>query len=70
MSPEKEVRRYPQICLTEVNKPRYYSDGVGNEVYQLQLVVKEKTSEEIPGGDVEATLKERTEDGLFLDVSR
>jgi hypothetical protein len=53
-----------------VNKHRYYSDGVGNEVYQLQLVVKEKTSEEIPGGDVEATLKERTEDGLFLDVSR
>jgi hypothetical protein len=70
MPPQKEVRQYPQIRLTEMNKHRHYSDGVGDEVYQLQLVLEEKTSEEIPDGDVEPTLEEGTEDDLLLDVFR
>jgi hypothetical protein len=56
--------------LKEVNKRRHYSDGVGDEMYQLQFVVEEETSEEILGRDVEAVLKEGSEDDLFLGVFR
>jgi hypothetical protein len=55
---QKKERRYPKIRLTEMDERRYYSDRVGDEMYQLELVAEEKTSEEIPGGEVEATLKE------------
>jgi hypothetical protein len=57
MPPEKEVRRYPQIRLTKLDERRHYSDGVRDEVYQLQLVVVEQTTEEITHGKVEATLE-------------
>jgi hypothetical protein len=49
---------------------RHYGDGVGDEVYKLQLVVEEQTSKEIPDGDVEAALKEGSKDDLFLDIFR
>jgi hypothetical protein len=39
-------------------------------VYQLQLVVEEKTSEEIPNWDVEPTLEEGTEGDLLLNILR
>jgi hypothetical protein len=68
MPPKKKVRRYPQIHLTEVDKGRHYGDGVGNEVYQLQLVVVQKTAEEVTRGKVEATLKVRREDDILLHV--
>jgi hypothetical protein len=37
---------------------RYYYYGVGDEMYQLQFVVEEKSSEEVVSGDVEPTLEE------------
>jgi hypothetical protein len=37
-------------------------------MYQLQLVVEDKTPEEITGREVEATLKERCEDDLLLHI--
>jgi hypothetical protein len=49
-------------------KGQYCGDRVGDKVYQLQLVVEEQTSEEIPSGDVEATLKEGRKDDLFLPI--
>jgi hypothetical protein len=49
MPPNKKVRRYPQIRLIEVDEGRHYGDGVGNEMYQLQVVVVEKTPEEVEG---------------------
>jgi hypothetical protein len=52
-----------------MDERRYYCDGVGNKMYQLHLVVEEETSEEIPGGDVEATLEERREDDLLFHIS-
>jgi hypothetical protein len=51
-----------------MDEGRYYGDGVGNEMYQLQLVVVEKTPEEITRGEVEARLKERRKDDLLLHV--
>jgi hypothetical protein len=30
---------YTQICLTKIDERRYYNHRVGDEVYQLQLVV-------------------------------
>jgi hypothetical protein len=68
MPPKKKVRRYSQMCLTKVDKGRHYSDSVGNEMYQLQLVVVQKTPEEVARGEVEATLKVRREDDLLLHV--
>jgi hypothetical protein len=68
MPPKKKVRRYPQICLIEMDEGRYYGDGVRNKMYQLQLVVKEKTLEEITHGEVEATLKERRKNDLLLHI--
>jgi hypothetical protein len=40
-----------------MDERRYYIDEVGDEMYQLQLVVEEKTPEEIPHRGVEATLE-------------
>jgi hypothetical protein len=68
MSPQREVRRYPQILLTEVDESRHYSNGVTNEVYQLQSVVIQKAAEEISHWEIEAALEEGTEDDLLLDV--
>jgi hypothetical protein len=68
MSPQPEVRQYPQIGLTKMNESRHYSNGVRNEVYQLQSVVVQKAAEEISRGEDEAALEERTEDDLLLDV--
>jgi hypothetical protein len=31
-----------------MDEGRHYSDGVGDEMYQLKLVVEEETSKEIP----------------------
>jgi hypothetical protein len=45
--PQQKVRRYPQIHLIKMDEGRHYSDGVGDEMYQLKLVVEE-TSKEIP----------------------
>jgi hypothetical protein len=58
MPPKKKVRRYPQICLIEMDEGRYYGDGVRDKMYHLQLVVVEKTPEEITNREIEATLKE------------
>jgi hypothetical protein len=44
---------------------RHYSNGVVDEMYQLQFVVEEETSKEIPSRDVDATLEERCEDDLL-----
>jgi hypothetical protein len=57
MPPKKKVRQYPQICLTEVDKSRHHGDGVGHEMYQLQLVVVQKTTEEVSRREVKATPK-------------
>jgi hypothetical protein len=57
MPPQQEVRQYPQIHLTKMNGGQNYSDGVGDKVYQLQLVVVEQTAEEIPHREVEAALE-------------
>jgi hypothetical protein len=54
--------------MIEMDERRNYSDGVGDKMYQLQLVVKEKTLEEIPHREVEATLKVRYEDVLCLHI--
>jgi hypothetical protein len=51
-----------------VNERRHYGNGVGNKVYQLQLVVVQKAAEEIPHGEVEAALEEGCKDNLLLDV--
>jgi hypothetical protein len=51
-----------------LNESRYYSNGVRNEVYQLQSVVVQKAAEEISRWEVEAALKEGTKDDLLLDV--
>jgi hypothetical protein len=67
ISPQQEVRRYPQIRLTEVNKRRHYGNGVGNKMYQLQFVVIQQTAEEVPRGEVEAALEEGSKDDLLLD---
>jgi hypothetical protein len=45
-----------------------YSNGVRNEVYQLQSVVVQKAADEISRREVEAALEEGTEDDLLLDV--
>jgi hypothetical protein len=68
MSPQPEVRRYPQIHLTEMNESRHYSNGVRNKVYQLQSVVVQKAAEENSCWEIEAALEEGTEDNLLLDV--
>jgi hypothetical protein len=52
-----------------MDEQRYYIDEVGDEMYQLQLVVEEKTPEEIPHRGVEAMLEERREDDLLLHTS-
>jgi hypothetical protein len=57
-----------QIRLTEVNKSGNYGYGVGNEVYQLQLVVVQQTTEEVSRREVEAALEKGCEDDLLLDV--
>jgi hypothetical protein len=57
MPPKKKVRRYPQICLVKVDNSRHYGDGVGNEMYQLQLVVVQKTPEEVTRGEVQECSK-------------
>jgi hypothetical protein len=51
-----------------MDETRHYSDGVRNEVYQLQSVVVQKAAEEISRQEVEAALEEGTEDDLLLDV--
>jgi hypothetical protein len=51
-----------------MNESRHYSNGVRDEVYQLQSVVVQKAIEEISRWEVEAALEERTEDVLLLDV--
>jgi hypothetical protein len=66
--PQKKVWRYPQIRLTKMDEHRHYSNGVRDEMYQLQFVVEKETSEEISSGDVEATLEERREDDLLLHI--
>jgi hypothetical protein len=60
MPPKKKVRRYPQKHLTEVDEGRHYSEGVGNEMYQLQLVVVQKPAEEVARGKIEAMLIGKT----------
>jgi hypothetical protein len=51
-----------------MNERREYGDGVGDKVYQLQLVVVEQTAKEIPHWEVEAALKVRCEDDLLHHV--
>jgi hypothetical protein len=51
-----------------MDESRHYSDGVRNEVYQLQSVVVQKAVEEVSRQEVEAALEEGTEDDLLLDV--
>jgi hypothetical protein len=51
-----------------MNESRHYSNGVRNEVHQLQSVVVQKAAEEISLWEVEAALEEGTEDNLLLDV--
>jgi hypothetical protein len=51
-----------------MDESRHYSDGVRNEVYQLQFIVVQKAAEEITRREVEAALEEGTEDDLLLDV--
>jgi hypothetical protein len=41
-----------------MDEGRYYGDGVRDKMYHLQLVVVEKTPEEITSREIEATLKE------------
>jgi hypothetical protein len=48
-----------------MDEHRHYSNGVVDEMYQLQFVVEEETSKEIPSRDVDATLEERCEDDLL-----
>jgi hypothetical protein len=45
-----------------------HNNGVGDEVYQLQLVVVKKPPEEFTGGHVEAALEEGGENDLLLIV--
>jgi hypothetical protein len=54
--------------LIEVNGSGNYGYGVGNEVYQLQLVVVHQPADEVPRWEVEAVLEEGCEDDLLLDV--
>jgi hypothetical protein len=51
-----------------MNESRNYGYGVGNNVYQLQLVVVQQPTEEVSHRKVEAMLEEGTEDDLLLDV--
>jgi hypothetical protein len=51
-----------------MNESRHYSNGVRNEVYQLQFVVVQKAAEEISRREVEDMLEEGTEDDQLLDV--
>jgi hypothetical protein len=57
MPPKKKVRQYPQIRLTEVDKSHNYTEQVENKMYQLQLVVVQKPTEELARGKIEATLE-------------
>jgi hypothetical protein len=40
----------PQIRLTKVNKRRHYSNGVGNKMYELYLVVVQQPRKKSPTG--------------------
>jgi hypothetical protein len=51
-----------------MNKGQHDSYGIGNEIYQLQLVVIQQAAEEISHWEVEAALKEGREDDLLLDI--
>jgi hypothetical protein len=51
-----------------VNERRYYDNGVGDEVYQLQTVVVHHPTEEAPRWEVEVALEEGGEDDVLLDV--
>jgi hypothetical protein len=47
----------------------HYSDGIGDEVYQLQAVVVQKHPEEVADGDIEPALEVGSEDDLLLSSS-
>jgi hypothetical protein len=51
-----------------MNESGNYGYGVGNEVYQLQLVVVQQPTEEVSHRKVEVALEEGTENDLLLDV--
>jgi hypothetical protein len=66
---EEEVGRYPQIHLTEVGKGRYYSYGVGDEVYQLQLVVERRPLKKLPAGMLNLCSKKEAKTTCSLSSS-
>jgi hypothetical protein len=51
-----------------MNEGQNHSDGVGDKVYQLQLVVVQQAAEETPHREVEAALEEGHEDDMLLHV--
>jgi hypothetical protein len=51
-----------------MDERRHYSDGVGDEVYQLQPAVVQQVAEEVSRWEVEAALEEGSEDDLLLDA--
>jgi hypothetical protein len=70
VAPQHKVGWYPQILLAQMDEQRYCSNGVRNEVYQLQLVVVQETSKDVVSGHIEPTLEEGGEDDLLLVVLR